>query len=295
MTKAFQSFIKSDRIYSPDEIENVLTMIAPHLSTVRANKDVQYYDAQCSFDIETSSFRSTGNDEKVAVMYEWTLGLYGAVIIGRTWEDFVKVLTTIADTLRTNKRTRLIIYVHNLAYEFQFMRKWFGWDKVFAVDTRRPVYAITTTGIEFRCSYILSGYSLAKIGKDLQTFQIRKLTGSLDYKKIRHSETPLTDEEKAYCVNDVKVVMAYIAERIEQDGGLIHIPLTKTGYVRNYCRNACFYEPGVPRNQSFKRVRYMELMKRLTLTADEYKQLKRAFQGGFTHANPSIPEKSFMT
>lgn len=36
----------------------------------------------------------------------------------------------------------------------------------------------------------------------------------------------------------------------------------------------------------YRRFNYMEIMKRLTLTVKEYKQLKRAFQGGFTHANP---------
>ena len=31
--------------------------------------------------------------------------------------------------------------------------------------------------------------------------------------------------------------------------------------------------------------RYMDTMKGLRLTPDEYKQLKRAFQGGYSHAN----------
>ena len=37
---------------------------------------------------------------------------------------------------------------------------------------------------------------------------------------------------------------------------------------------------------NYKRLRYNELMKAMTLEADEYMLLKRAFQGGFTHANP---------
>lgn len=284
----FRDFLKSNEIYKPTEILSVLKLVRPNFRFSYSNKTTKYFNVPCSFDIETSSFfRSTGTDEqKVAIMYEWTFGIYGAVIVGRTWDEFVTMFETLCGELNLTENKRLIVYVHNLSYEFQFMRKWLEWDKVFSIDNRKPIYALTTAGIEFRCSYLLSGYSLAKLGDDLRNYSVRKLVGALDYEKIRHTKTTLTADEIAYCVNDVRVVMAYIAERIEQDGEISRIPLTKTGYVRNYCRNSCFYEQGVQRKKSFKRVRYMEIMKGLRLTPDEYKQLKRAFQGGFTHANP---------
>lgn len=285
----FQDFLKSSEIYKPSDILSVLKMVRTNFRFSYLNKKTKYFNVPCSFDIETSSFfRSTGNNEqeKTAIMYEWTFGIYGAVIIGRKWDEFVSMIENLGNELKLTNEKRLIIYVHNLSYEFQFMRKWFEWEKVFSIDNRKPIYALATGGIEFRCSYLLSGYSLAKLGDDLRTYPVKKLVGALDYEKIRHKGTPLTPDEIAYCVNDVRVVMAYIAERIEQDGEISRIPLTKTGYVRNYCRNSCFYEPGVSRKKSFKRARYMDIMKGLRLTADEYKQLKRAFQGGFTHANP---------
>lgn len=286
---AFQDFLKSNKIYEPSEILSVLKMVRSNFRFAYSNKKTKYFNVPSSFDIETSSFfRSTGKgeQEKVAIMYEWSFGLYGAVIIGRRWDEFVSLLETLSTALGLTNEKRLIIYVHNLGYEFQFMRKWFEWDKVFSIENRKPIYAITTTGIEFRCSYLLSGYSLKKLGDELRQYDVRKLVGELDYEKIRHGGTPLTDNEIAYCVADVKVVMAYIAERMKQDGDISRIPLTKTGYVRNYCRNSCFYEDGISKKKSFKRVRYMEIMNGLRLTPDEYKQLKRAFQGGFTHANP---------
>ena len=285
----FQDFLSSNEIYKPSEILSVLKMVRPNFRFSYSNKKIKYFNVPCSFDIETSSFfRSTGNgeQEKTAIMYEWTFGIYGAVIVGREWDEFVSMLETLCSELNLTNEKRLIVYVHNLSYEFQFMRKWIEWEKVFSIDNRKPIYALTTSGIEFRCSYLLSGYSLAKLGDELRTYKVKKLVGALDYDKIRHSKTTLTPGEIAYCVNDVRVVMAYIAERMELDGDISHIPLTKTGYVRNYCRNSCFYESGVSRKKSFKRSRYMDIMKGLRLTADEYKQLKRAFQGGFTHANP---------
>lgn len=178
-------------------------------------------------------------------MYEWTFGLNGRVMIGRTWDEWDTVLNRVQEVLGTYKDLRLIIYVHNLSYEFQFMRKHFEWIKVFAVDSLKPVYAVTTTGIEFRCSYLLSGYSLAKLSDQLTKYHVEKKVGDLDYSLLRHSGTELTPEEIGYCVNDVLVVMAYIQEKIIQDKGIHRIPITKTGYVRNFCRNSCFYEPGV--------------------------------------------------
>ena len=145
---------------------------------------------------------------------------------------------------------------------------------------------MTDFGIEFRCSYQLSGYSLDELGKTLTLFpDVRKAVGELDYHKIRHSETELTDEELEYCRNDVRVVMAYIAERMQFDGSISKLPRTKTGYVREYCRNACFYENGIRRKKSFKRLQYMQRMRGLTLTPDEYEQNKRGFAGGYTHAS----------
>lgn len=286
---AFRDFLKSEKVYEPKQITEVLKSVIPEKQIIATNKKIRYYNIPCAFDIETSSFfRSTGNveEEKVAIMYEWTFGINGAVFIGRTWDEFITLLNDVIDYLELCVDCRLCVYVHNLSYEFQFFRKWLEWEKVFSISDRKPIYALTRRGLEFRCSYLLSGYSLEKLGDQLHTYKVKKLVGGLNYDLIRHHKTPLTDTEILYCVNDVKVVMAYIMECMENDGDITRLPLTKTGYVRNYCRNECFYEKGKKRNASFKRQRYMDIMRGLRLTPDEYKQLKRAFQGGFTHANP---------
>lgn len=278
----FQNFLGLNKIYNPSDIEYI-TNVAMDNERLRSKKKVLYFDTPCAFDIETTSFISY-NGEKTAVMYEWTLGINGLVIIGRTWDEFLKCIEKLIECLSISLNKRLVIYVHNLSYEFQFICKRFEWEKVFAIDNRKPVYATTIDGIEFRCSYLLSGYALAKLAQNLTTVKIEKLVGDLDYSLMRHSETPLTVKEKGYCVNDVKIVMAYIYERIQLDGGITRIPLTKTGYVRQYCRRECF------KNEKSKKYRknreYYDLMNELIIEPEEYKQLKRAFQGGFTHANP---------
>lgn len=244
------------------------------------------YNVAASFDIETSSYYSMG--EKRATMYVWSFCLNGSTILGRTWEDWIEVLDFISEKLHTSKIT-LIIYVHNLGYEFQFMRGWFSFKDVFAVKERRPVHASLPEGIEFKCSYILSNYSLAYIGaKLLRKYPVEKAVGDLDYSKLRHSGTGLTQEEIWYSVRDVQVVSSYIQEKIENEGGINNIPLTNTGYVRRYCREFCFTQfkkdPKLQRKLSAK---YHERMKSLRITSQcEYDQLHQAFMGGFTHGAP---------
>ena len=262
------------------------------IELVESNR-IEYFNIPASFDIETSSFIASkdenGEPVKAATMYIWQLGLNGTVIYGRTWDEFDNVINELVDYLELSSKRHLLIYVHNLGYEFQFIRKRFEWDKVFAIKQRRPVYAICG-GIEFRCSLFLSNYSLEYIGKNLlHKYPVEKLVGNLDYSKIRHSKTPLTDEELAYCINDVKVVMSYIQEKIEMDGDITRIPLTNTGYVRNYCRKECFYE-SIPEDdkEARKRVQmnYKAIMKSLQIQSEEeYEQMHRAFMGGFTHAS----------
>ena len=244
---------------------------------VRDNKRVEYYNVPAGFDIEVSSFYQGEKkpENKRGIMYIWQFGIFNLVTTGRTWKEFEVLISMLQKILSLNENRRLVVYVHNLPYEFQFIRKHFDWEEVFILTERKPVYA-TTGGIEFRCSLKLAGgKALANVAKDLQKYKVEKAVGNLDYEQIRTPLTPLTEKELLYCENDIRVILCYIQEKIEQDGDITKIPLTNTGYVRNYCRKECYsrWKP------------YRKVMESLTLEADEYSQLKRAFQGGFTHAN----------
>lgn len=266
--------------YDPATFIHFVDMALNGVKIVKNNKRVLFFNCPCAFDIETSSFYEDG--EKRACMYLWAFGINGLTVHGRTWSEFENLCQQLHEHLTLSSEKRLVCYVHNLAYEFQFMRKRFKWENVFSLRERKPIYALTSLGIEFRCSYLLSGYSLEKLGDQLQRYTCKKAVGDLNYDLIRHSGTPITETELNYQYQDVNVVMAYIQECIENEGNNItYIPLTKTGYVRRYCRNACLYSgPHHKPNRSYKII-----MKSLTLTPEVYEMLKRAFQGGFTHAS----------
>ena len=246
----------------------------------KRKQKIEYYNIPCCFDIETSSFYDHG--EKAGCIYIWMFSIDDRIIIGRTWEEFITLLSLLQKKLSLHiKFRRLVCYVQNLSYEFQWFCRRIRWEKVFAVADRAPLTALTEHGIEFRCSYRLSGYNLQKMGEQLTKYPVKKLVGDLDYKLIRNSSTPLTEKELGYCINDVRVLSAYIREKIENEGGITKIPLTKTGYVRLYCKEKIF--GGRSHRHDYKI--YHKFMEHLTLDPTEFKMLLRAFQGGFTHAS----------
>ena len=247
----------------------------------------KYFNVESAFDIETSSVMLE-NEQKFAFMYEWTFGIKDKNFIcyGRTWEEFKDLCRQLQEYFLLDSEHILVVYIHNLSYEFQFMRKYFNWLDVFAVDERKPVKALCSYGIEFRDSYILSGYSLEKLAENLVSHNIKKLVGDLDYNLTRTHITELTENELAYCNNDVEIVLAYINEQIEQYGSITKIPMTNTGRVRNFVKDKCYFtEKNHRKSSKGKYQRYKELMNELTLTTGEYTMLKRCFMGGFTHAS----------
>ena len=262
---------------------------------IKTNKKVEYINLPCGFDIETTSYKH--ETTKTAFMYIWALGIGHdtGVYYGRTWEEFADVCELLQHKLGLHNERRLVVYVHNLGYEFQFMRKHFNWLNVFAVGERKPTKAICDYGIEFRDSYILSGFSLANTAKNLVKHKVKKMVGDLDYSLIRTHLTPLTDLEMQYCENDVAIITAYISEQIDLYDNVSKIPMTNTGRVRTHVRNECYYTAKSHKKSSKgKYIAYRKIMNDLTISIDAYKQLKRAFMGGFTHANANHSGKTLQ-
>lgn len=261
-----------------------LLQIAKQSKIIRTNKKISYYNLATSFDIETTSIYH--KDDKVAFMYIWMYQIEDVCVYGRTWDEFREFMQTLKKAFALNSKRMLVTYVHNLSYEFQFMLYELNWVNVFAVDERKPIKAICDLGIEFRDSYILSGLSLEKTANNLTTTKLEKLVGNLDYTKIRHAKTTLTESELDYCEFDVKIVVAYIREQIQEYSDITKIPMTNTGRVRKYVRDKCYFtSKSHKKSNKGKFQRYRKMMLDLTLTSDVYVALKQTFQGGYTHAN----------
>ena len=230
---------------------------------------VDYINIPAAFDIETTSYTYDGGYS--AFMYSWGLKVGNSDCkCGRTWGELREYLSTIKVKYRLTDKKRLVIYVHNLPFEYQFFKHEIEIIGAFYLKERSPV-VIVTDGIEWRCSYALSGKSLEKLGQDLG---FKKLVGNLDYSLIRTSITPLTEDEMKYQIRDVEIVCEYIKSQIKLNGNITKIPLTKTGYVRRQIRDSMNFAT----NEMIK-------VKNETLTPRLYMALRCAFCGGFTHAS----------
>lgn len=226
--------------------------------------------------------------------------------------------------LDESDNTYLDVFIHNQSFDNSFMWRDFKWYKVFLSKSHTPYYAITTTGIRFRDSVVMSQMTLNMMGKSLTEHSVRKQVGDLDYNLIRNKKTTFTDTEKGYLVNDVLVLTAWIDEKIKSqnyDGKIAKLQLTKTGEVRQFIKDVCSYKKstildlaenglymsdiksalfkylnnGSGRLQGLlnkQKSKYQKLIEGLTLDYQEYHNLKEAFQGGFTHANHNYVGKT---
>lgn len=241
------------------------------------SKKIRYLNYPFAFDIETSSFYY--NNEKRACMYIWMFSINGDVVYGRTWSEFEFFLEELRIKLKLDYYNRIIVYVHNLSYEFQFLISHVDFNEVFARKKRHPIKCLINNSFEFKCSYFLSGLSLEKTAENITITKIEKLVGFLDYRKLRHSKTVLYDNELAYCEHDLLVIHYFILEEMGKNGNDISkIPLTKTGYVRQYCRNY------IKTHTNYKRYRE-KILNEAPIEEELFCLLNKAFQGGYTHAN----------
>ena len=253
-------------------------------------KRKKYDNTIYTFDIETTSFLILNNEQIPAVkylqlskkeqeecifmsnMYIWMFGINDEVYYGRTWEEFKGFLIRLEHWGTDCKK---YVFVHNLAYEFQFLRNIFNMKNVFARKSRKPIkFELEDFNIEFRCSYMMSNCSLEKLA-DVYKLDVKKLVGNLDYSLMRNSKTELTEKELAYCENDCLVVYKYIEKELETYETMKSLPLTSTGHVRKELKNK------IEKDYSY----INKVRRSVNVDGHVYNLLIDAFAGGYTHAN----------
>lgn len=278
----------------------------------------------CAFDIETTAVNIydevTRKGRKVkkctsahAYMYKWQFAIDDYIIHGRTWAEFLHFLDMVVNynigAVSPSTIKMLTVWIANMGYEFQFMRKQMeiaGWRcvKLFARECRQPLNAYFEKNgfiIWFRDALAVSNSSLEGLSK-LYNLPTKK-SHDLDYSIPRNSMTKLTADELNYCSVDVRILVEFhdwLYTNYVSHG--LPIQMTATGHVR-HDEKVCFNEFEKEQktvNGKVKRV-YKRFAKTILpamfpATYDDYiDRMTKCFAGGFTHANAALAGRTIGT
>lgn len=274
------------------EMREALEDVRKNAKLVRGN----IWDVGMSFDIETTQI----NNEEYhhAYMYIWQYAVNDIVIYGRTWRDFTAFYRELVEIFSLGKKIptkgksvklyKALCLIHNLSFEFSFLKKRLPWQikktkcgyvpNIFTKDAHNVVTATTYHNLEFRCTLNLTDKSLARLAKDYN-LEHQKQTGKLDYTKPRNSKTPLTKEELDYCFYDVIVLTDFFKKYYSPVylHGKGKIPTTKTSIIRNELRRHF---------EDLRKKGLADYPKGFPTNEQSYKYLMNwVYRGGYTHAN----------
>ena len=259
-----------------------------HKSDIKGKR--KYYDNNIyTFDIETSSYyildgkiynastydklsdKEKNRTIKRSHMYIWMFGINDIVYYGRTWDELKLFLKKLDDNISEMK----YVFIHNLAFEFQYLKSIFHFDEVNARKSHKVMVAIMRDyNITLKCTYMMSNVGLKYLPK-MFNLPVEKKVGDLDYDLIRNPNTPMSDKELGYCEYDCLVLYYYILEELKVYEDVKHIPTTNTGKVRRELQNIT--------RTNFKYRRLVH--KAINTDPVIYNRLCQAFLGGYTHAN----------
>lgn len=250
-----------------NELDFSLIQFKPLPRRPGENGKLVYADCVCCFDIESTRIE----EREQSIMYVWQCAIEEYTVYGRTWQEFKAFLRKLKEKLGD---MHLMIFVHNLSYEFQFLSGIYHFNnyEVFCTDSRKVLKCNMFKNFEFRCSYKLTNLSLAAMAKRYNKKYLKESGEDFDYSKRRFPDTPLTETELRYCEHDVLAVVESVHKIMElNDDNLYTLPLTSTGFVR--------------RNVKAGMQEYWFQMKDEMPPYRCYQLLKSAFRGGNTHAN----------
>ena len=249
---------------------------------MRGREEIYYKKSIITFDIETTSYVEEVKLEngktktmKHAFMYIGAIYNNGVISKYRTWEEIISYFDSLNKICSKNER--YIIWVHNLSFEFQFMKDWIKFSDVFARKSHNVIKAVYKN-IEFRDTLALSNCKLEKLAIN-EKLPVQKASGDLDYSLIRHQSSRLDSVEENYVDLDVIIVAEYIKKKVKEYGSLQEIPMTSTGEVRYFFRKEL--------GKNLKKIHNLSV-----LYSAQTKELQNLlidiYAGAYTHANYQI-------
>lgn len=174
-----------------------------------------------------------------------------------------------------------LVYFHNLAYDYVFLRK-FLFNEFGLPESQlnvKPYYPISIkfdNGLELRDSLILAQCKLEKWADNLDV-EHKKAVGAWDYEKIRDQGGSFSDDELLYIQNDVLAGVECLDALCKSLHKHVYsMPFTATGIPRQETRDIG------------KKHHAHELFKKCVNDWNVQMLLEMLFHGGYTHCNRNI-------
>lgn len=252
--------------------------------TRKSRKKELYNNAVIMLDTETSKKNSKTNKDNHIVAFTISIRSNNeniATLWGRTP---VECMDCIERMLKAMPGDHTIIYVHNLAYDYIFLRLFlferFGYPvKALNTNSHYPIRIEFEGGLVLRDSLILAQKSLEKWAEDMGV-EHKKAVGYWDYDKIRTQHEEFTPEELTYIEHDTLAGVECIDKLAKELHHYIYaMPYTATGIIREIT-----YKEGNKNGAH-------DLFTRISPDYSIYKLLELCFHGGYTHANRYLINK----
>lgn len=180
----------------------------------------------------------------------------------------------------------LITYIHNASYDLSYLAPYI---QKFLPDKERrsglydgahKIIYYKQGGLEFKCTYLLSGQSLEKWSNDMDV-EHKKQVGLYDYDRIIYQDTEIDEASQIYDKYDVLAMQESFDKQLRaHEDNITTVPLTSTGYPRRELRNSCNDKDYLQKYFYDNRIDGHTLLFNL-----------HSYAGGYTHNNRLLKSK----
>ena len=239
----------------------------------------------CGFDIEATR----------QYMYLWTCSVKYLTVVGYTWEEYKKLLSMFKEALDLGIKTKVIkhrngeaedknsapytlpIFIHNLKYEYSFMKNEFSFENVFFIDKgkRNPLYLFDGYFV-YVDSYKIYPKKLEDVAK---AYCATQKTHDLDYSIERNTDDAkkLSQLELEYCIKDTRILVE-LAEFTFNKYFIPYgrLPLTQNQIIKLVIKD---FHDRLPKEEKEAVDKWLRSQ---TLTQDQYLFIRdEGFRGGY--------------
>lgn len=240
----------------------------------------------CIIMLDTETSKETPETVCKNYVVAWTLSIraYGQNLVTLYGTRPSEIVYCINQLIMNMRGDNTVIYVHNLSYDWVFLRKFFmaAWGTpTHQLNTKShyPIFITFANGIMLRDSLILAQRSLDKWAKDMNV-EHQKAVGAWVYDEIRQQGARFTPDEKTYIEHDTLAGVECIDMTLQVLKKRIYsIPYTATGIPREEVRKRAAKNRG------------RDLFKKIVPDYETQLFLEDVFHGGYTHNNRHYCER----